>query len=185
MVGKIRDFVDRFRLVVCLAGDDDLGRLLTDLFEDLIHTLLEEVGGIGALGQGGLAVFKQGVKRIKREGVEVFTLEDGCGEAGARACVAGGAVLFDKHGQRVTVTVGGDRNDVLVVAAGFPLEPKLLTGAAVEAGKPLFHRDLQAFAIHIGDGQHLARDGVHHHGGNQALFVKFEFINVQHRITSQ
>ena len=104
-------------------------------------------------------------------------------EAGIAAGMAGGAVLFYHNGQRVLIAVRRDGDDVLIIAAGFALEPELMTGAAVKAGKPGFQRALQAFTVHVGQRQHFLADGVHDDGRDQTLFIKLEFFNVQHGIS--
>ena len=43
------------------------------------------------------------------------------------SCMASRTVLFNNYNERITVTVGSDRNDMLIIAACFSLEPKLLS----------------------------------------------------------
>ena len=59
--------------------------------------------------------------------MQLLALINGVGEAGVGACVAGGAVFFNYDYQCVVVAVGGDADYVLVIAAGFSLEPQLLS----------------------------------------------------------
>ena len=67
VVAEIRDLVDGLCPVLGLGGDDDLGALLAHLFQDLVQALLEEVGGIAALGEGGLAVQKEVIEPLQLE----------------------------------------------------------------------------------------------------------------------
>ena len=92
--------------------------------------------------------------------------------------MAGGALLLHPHLQCVPVAVGSDGRDVLIIAAGLPLEPQLLPGAAPEAGKPLFQGNVQALPVHIGKGQEFPGFVVDDYRGNQALFVKFQFLHI-------
>ena len=87
--------------------------------------------------------------------------------------MAGGAVRLHRHHQCVVVTVGGDGNNVLIIAAGFPLQPKLLTGAAVETGKLLFHGDFQTLRIHICQGKYFICIIVNNDSRDQTSLVKF------------
>ena len=73
MIGKVSNFVNRLRLVLGFAGDDDLGALLSHLFEDLVQTLLEQVGGVGAFRQIFLPADKQLVKAFQLEFIGLFT----------------------------------------------------------------------------------------------------------------
>ena len=87
--------------------------------------------------------------------------------------MAGGAVLVDQDRQRVPVTVGGNGDDMLIIAGGFTFAPELLAGAAPEAGFALLHGDLQTLPVHVGQSQHFLGDSIHHNGGNQPFFIKF------------
>ena len=46
VISQIRHFVYRFSSIAGLSGDDNLGALLTDLFQDFINALLKEITGI-------------------------------------------------------------------------------------------------------------------------------------------
>ena len=59
VIDKVRDLVDRFGAILCLSGNDDLGALLADLFEDLVKTLFKQIRGIGALFFVGLSAADQ------------------------------------------------------------------------------------------------------------------------------
>ena len=185
MVGKVGKLVDGLGLVVGLAGDDDLGALLAHLFEDLVDAFLEEVGGVGAFGALLIAAHQHVVQTVQAELVAVIALPDFLGEAGIGAQMAGRTFLFHHDHQCVVVAVGGDGDDVLVIAAGLALEPQLLTGTAPEAGQTLLHGNGKTFTVHVRQGQDLLGDSVHHDGGDQTLFVKFQFVNVQHIKPSQ
>ena len=180
MVGQVADLVDGLGLVLRLAGDDHLGGLLPHLLQDLVQTLFKEVGCVGPLLGVGLPAFQHLHEAIHGEGVVFLALPQGIVEAGLRAGVAGGAVLVHPDHQGVVVTVGGDVDDVLHCAGGLPLPPQLLAGAAPETGALLLNGDFQALPVHIGQGQHLAALPVHHNGGDEALFVKFQFFHVDH-----
>ena len=51
MIGEVGNLVNGFRTVAALAGDDDLGALFAHLFQDLVGPLLEQIAGVGALGE--------------------------------------------------------------------------------------------------------------------------------------
>ena len=180
MIGEVGDFIDGLPLVAALAGHDDLGGLLADLFENFVDALLKEVGGVGALLFFCLAALKQGHQALQGEGLGELAVPQGVGEAGVAAQMAGRAVLEDLHGQGVAVAVGGDGDDMLDVAAGLALAPELLAGTAEEAGASLADGYLQTLPVHIGQRQDLLGLGIHHNGGNQALFVEFQLVNINH-----
>ena len=183
MVGKIGNLIDGLRLVLSLARDDDLGALLAHLLENLVQTLLEKVGGVRAFRQFLFPALKQLIKPLQLELFALFS-ENRVVEAAFRPGVAGGAVLSHPHFQCVPVAVGGNGRDVLIIAAGLPLEPQLLPGAAPEAGKPLLQGDVQALPVHIGKGQEFPGFVVDDHCGNQTLFVKFQFLHIHiHNLT--
>ena len=172
MVCKIRDLINRFCLIVGLAGDDDFGAFLTHLFQDLIDALLEQVSSIGAFRQVFLSALEQTVQSLHAERL-CFRFQHRVRKAGIGAQMAGWAVLFHPHFQRVKVTVGSDGDDVLEITAGLPFQPQAFPGAAVEAGQLLFQRDLQALPVHIGKGQHPAAVIIHNDGRDQPLIVEF------------
>ena len=101
-------------------------------------------------------------------------------KAGIRAEVAGGAVLFYIDHERIPVAIRLNVHDMLHVAGGFALAPKLLAGAGPEAGSALCKADGKAFAVHISKGQHFAALCIHHNGGDEAVCVEFQFVGVQH-----
>ena len=94
-------------------------------------------------------------------------------KAGVGTQVTGGSVLFYPHQQGIFVAVGPQLHNVLIVAAGLPLEPQLLPGPGPEAGELLFQGNLQGLPIHIGQGKHLPRVRVLDNGGDQSPLVKF------------
>ena len=126
VIRKVSDFVNCLLFVVRFSGDDNLGAFLTDFFEDLINALLEKVGCVRSLGQCFLAAFQKRIQVFKRKLRSLLALPDKVVKARIRAGVTGRSVLFNDNRQGVLVTVGGDRNDVLLVTACFALEPKLL-----------------------------------------------------------
>ena len=113
------------------------------------------------------------VKPLQGEFMKGLTLVYKVVETGIRAGMAGRAVLLYDHNQRISVTISGDGHDVLIVAAGFALQPKLFSGTAPEAGHSLLHRDGKAFFVHISYGKNLLGDGINHNSGDQTVFVKF------------
>ena len=173
MIHQVRDLVDGFRFVLGLACDDDLGGFLANLFQDFVQTLLEQVGGVGALRQGFFPALQQLVEAFHREGGGLIALENLVVEAGVRPEMAGGAFLVYCDYQRVAVTVSGNVHDVLDVAAGFAFAPQFLPGAGPEAGTAFLHGDFKALTVHVGQGQHLFALGVHHNGGDQTVGVEF------------
>ncbi len=184
VVGQVCQLVDGLLFVVGLTGDNHLGAFLTHLFQDLVDALFKEVGGVGALGTGLVSAYQHIVQPLEAELTQTFAFPKGIGKAGVGAGMAGRAVLFHYHNQGILIAVRGDGYDVLVVAAGLTLEPQLVPGTAPEAGEPLFHGNFKAFLVHVGQGQYFFRDAVHHDGGNQALFVKFQFVDIDHMLHS-
>ena len=64
---------------------------------------------------------------------------------------------------------------MLHVAGGVALAPQLLTAAGPEAGAPLIDGDGEAFPVHVGQRQNFLGVVILYNGGNQTLFVKFQF----------
>ena len=118
VIHEVRDLIDGLFLVIPLGGDDDFGVLLTDLLQDLVDALLEEIGGVGTFRTALVAADQQVIEALDRELMTGLALEDRVFEAGVGAEVAGRAVLFDDDDQRILVTVGRDGDDVLIVVAG-------------------------------------------------------------------
>ena len=94
--------------------------------------------------------------------------------------MAGRALRLYHDHKGVLVAVGGDGYDVLVIAAGFPFEPQLITGAAPKAGQLLFHGNLEALLVHISKGQDTLGNSIYNDSRDQTLFVKFQFVNLDH-----
>ena len=65
VIGEVGDLVDGLLFVLGLGGDDDLGALLTHLFEDLVEALVEQIAGIGPLGHIALAALEQIIESLK------------------------------------------------------------------------------------------------------------------------
>jgi len=179
VIGEVGDFVDGFFLAV-FGADDDLGGFLADLLQDFVEALLEEVGGIAALGEEAFAALKEGIEAVHFEFIAFLGREEFIMEAGFLAGMAGGAVGIDLEDEGVLIAVGGDGIHVQVVSAGFALEPEALAGSGIEAGELLFEGDFQAFAVHIGKGKHLSCGAVLNDCGNQAVCIKFQFVNGKH-----
>ena len=121
VVGKIGDLVDGFALIVCLGGNDHLGAFLTHLFEDLIDSLLKEIGGVGALGLLALSALDEGNEALEREVLQLVVFKNGIVEAGVRARMAGGAFLLHRDYESILIAIRRDGNDVLIIATGFAL----------------------------------------------------------------
>ena len=64
VVHQVCNLVDGLPFVLSLSGDDHLGTFLPDFFQNLIKTLPEEVGGVGALRQIYLPLLEQCIKVI-------------------------------------------------------------------------------------------------------------------------
>ena len=147
MVDKIGDFIYGFFFVVSLGGDDDLCRFFPDFFEDLVYTFFKEIGCVRAFFFLRPAPFDElhqtfrGKTRVFR--IQIYQVV----ETGVRAEVTGRAVFGNGHYQRVSVAVGDDAVDVLVIAGSFAFKPQFLTGTAPEAGKTLFHGDPESCFI--------------------------------------
>src|SRR5262245_4941112 len=107
---------------------DHLRGLLADLAADHRLTALEEGRHVGALGTLGLARLDHALDHLQRGGArETGGRRLAAGqtreEAGARAGVAGDAFLVHLEQQRVAVTVGEHRVDVLHVPRRLALAP--------------------------------------------------------------
>ena len=84
--------------------------------------------------------------------------------------------------------------DAMVKAANVALVGKTLVGgglvtvmvtgdvgavsAAVEAGEPLLHGDLQTFLVHICQSQNFSAFIVHDNSRNQTVFIKFQVFHI-------
>src|SRR5699024_3145142 len=126
MVGQVADLEDGFLLVALGAGDDDLGALLADFFEDLFKPLVKQVACVAALLGVLLAAFNQGIEPFPGELFEFVRDIDRVEKAALGPGVAGRAFLDHLDDKGVLVTVGGDRNDTLHIAGSFALAPDLL-----------------------------------------------------------
>ena len=72
-----------------------------------------------------------------------------CSNIKLRTEMTGGAVFPNLYEQRIPVTVGRNRNDMLIIPACFAFEPEFLPGSAPEAGQSFFQRNLQTLPVHI------------------------------------
>lgn len=118
MIGKVGKLVDGFLFVAGFGGDDDLGALLANLFEDFINTLFEKIGGVGALGLVLFAAFEKFIKPAEAELGQAVALIDFAGKAGLAAGVAGRAVLFHRNKKGVAVAVLVIiRDNVLIISS--------------------------------------------------------------------
>ena len=180
MVHEIAELVDRVGLVVVLRGDDDLRRLLADLFEDLVASLGEEVGGVRPLLRRLLAASEHLEEILVLEARLRLACEHRLEEAALRARVTGGAVLAHLDDEGVCVAVRRDGHDVLHVPARLALAPEFLPRAAEKARAPLVHRNAQALGVHIRQRQNLLRLGIHHDRGDQTVLIIFQIFNIQH-----
>ena len=94
--------------------------------------------------------------------------------------MAGRPLLVHCDDQSVPVTVCGDVHNMLDVAAGFAFAPEFLPGTGPEAGAAFLHADCQTLPIHISQCQYFLGAGVHHNGGDQAMVVEFQLIDIEH-----
>ena len=120
MVGKVRNFIDGFSPILRFGGDDDLGAFLAHLFQNLVQALLEQVSGVGALGQVPFPAFQQSVEALIGKFLPGSTLKYRVVEAADFPGVAGGAVGLHLDYESVLVAVGGDGYNVLVITEYFP-----------------------------------------------------------------
>lgn len=81
-----------------------------------------------------LSALEQFHQTLEGKGCVLPALKQKVVEAGLRPGMAGGPLLVHPDHQGVTVTVGGDVDDVLHRPGGLPLPPQFLAGAAPEAG---------------------------------------------------
>ena len=183
VIHQVADLVDRVRAVAILRGDDDLRRLLADLLEDLVQALFKQIRRIGAFLRILLSPAEHVHQVLILEGGGLVALEDHVAEAGLRAQMAGRAVLAHLDEQRVAVTVRGDGDDMLEVAARLALRPELPAGAGVKAGQALLHRQAQALLVHVSDHQHAPGLGVDDDGGDQPAVVIFEPGHIKTNLT--
>ena len=133
------------------AGEDSTAFALAhlDVIEDVARQYIEA---------GAQAVYSP-TFNLTRDKVAGFgeTVESLCLKLSAPArrlreeyAAKGRTILLHFHHQSISVAISGNADDVLVIAAGFSLEPQLLPGSAPEAGKSALHGDPQALPVHPG-----------------------------------
>lgn len=69
MVTQVCQLVDRFVLVFLRCRDDNLGTLLADLFQNLVQTFVEQVGGVASFLRVRLTSHNEVVKSLIGNGV--------------------------------------------------------------------------------------------------------------------
>ena len=110
-------------------------------------------------------------------------------EAAAAPGVAGDAAgLVDLQQDRVVVAVKADFQHFLGVAGFLALVPQLAPRTRPIHGFASFHRQLQRFAIHPGEHQHIAARRILGDDRGEALLVPFDIVQpvraVAHSLTS-
>ena len=142
-------------LAIAVDGfDDGLHGLFAYLLGNLVHSLVEEVGGVGAFGHLGVAVLDAGFERA----------EEALVVAGVEAChgatVAGGAVGARLDEEGVAIAVAIHLHHMEVVATGLTLGPEGLAGAAIEGDAALGLGLLEGFLVHVAEHQYLEAVGI-------------------------
>ena len=74
------------------------------------------------------------------------------------------ALLADFEQNRIAVAINEDLQDVLPIAAFFPLAPEPTAAATVIHGPAGCHRFSETFGVHVGKHEDGARLGVLSHG---------------------
>src|SRR5436309_13198998 len=102
-------------------------------------------------------------------------------KAGALPGVTGRAGRLDQRDQGIAIAVIADRLDRLRVARGGAFVPGLLARTAEQVDLTGLPRATQRFAVHVGQGQDLARTPVLHDAGNEPALVKCDLTVVHPR----
>ena len=191
MIPEISHFVEDLLAHIVLRGDDRLDGFLTDLLENLILPLVEEVVRVGALDRIQAAILDDIVELVEDDGqgllllrrhdgnalVVLLRMQTTSAEAGICPRMAGDTALVDAHEQRIAVAVIGDLLDLLNIAGLLPFLPETLAAAAVEPRQPRLDGLFQGLLVHVGEHEHLSALLLHN-GGHQPLFIKMNLGNV-------
>ena len=161
---------------------DYLGRLLANLAADGGLARRQQPGDVRSrrparfpLLDGSLELLEHASRRGPRAaaGGAAFERRE---EARPLPRVAGDALLVDQHEQRVPVTVGVERLDVLDVPGRLALRPRLAARARPEVGHAARQRRFHGRSVHPGNHEELAGVGLLDHGGDQALGIEPELV---------
>ena len=127
VIQEITDLIFDLIGVRILGGDDDLRCFLSQFFQDLVNSLIEQVIGVGSFLGMHLAVlddcenFLEDLKRIVC--FFIFLLRDLVKETAPCARMAGNADLIDLCEDGVKVAIRGQAPNKLEMSAGLSLEP--------------------------------------------------------------
>ena len=175
MIEVVGDLIDDLVLAGVLGRDDDLCVLLSQLLEHLVHALVEEVIGIGALFRvlssvdDGPVVLAQDIRRGGRAAGAHLRGLDLVEEAGMAAGVAGGADLDDAGQQGVHVAVAVEGPHILEVAAGLPLDPQGPAAAGIIGHLTGLDGQVVSLLVHVGDHEDLVGRVLLDDDGQQAI----------------
>ena len=126
MIGEVCDFENGFLFGAALCADYHLRALLSHFLENFVNAFIEKIGGIGAFLRVGLSARYQFVKSVEGKLFERVGSPHEIVETTVGAEMTGGAVLDNFDHKSVEIAIGGNGDDVLIIAAGFTFQPKFL-----------------------------------------------------------
>lgn len=97
--------------------------------------------------------------------------------------MAGRPLGSDLEQEAILIAIDEDFLHPHEVTGGFALAPELLPGPRPESGKAGSAGRVEAFGIHVGDHQRLARRRIDHHGRQKALGIEAGRERISHALS--
>src|SRR5690606_38322278 len=182
VIDQVGAFRYKLAWILVLCGDQHLGGLLADLFQDLVDALFKKVRRVRSGHRIVLPPKDHAVELVHQVGPRPMPCAGlGRGVAASHYVVKARPLagvtrprsgLFHFNQERITVAVGDHPPHPLHVARRLALLPQLPPAAAVKPRDSRLERPLERLTIHVSDHEHLAGAAHLDHGGHKALFIK-------------
>ena len=179
MVQEIGNLVFYFLRIRIFGSDDDLRRLLTDLLQDLVDSLVKQVIRVGTFLRMDLPVLDHAIdilKYLQRIRLIVLFFQNRPIETTAVSGMAGCTDLMYFRKQRVIITVHLQLLHILEMAGSQALHPKFLSAAAEIRHSSTANGCLKCLLIHICDHQHFLCLIVLNYNRHHAVAVFLQLI---------
>ena len=182
VIEEITDFIFNLIGIGIFRGDHDFRGFFSQLLQDFVHTLIEQIIGIRAFLGIFLTIFYYGEHILKYlQGIVLavrliihgnYFIEKTAVGTG----MAGGPNLYHpgQNGIHVAVSVKGFH--VLIVTAGLSLNPELLAASAVICHFSGMYGSLIGLFVHIGLHKDRICLIVLYDNGQQAVGILFEIL---------
>ena len=93
--------------------------------------------------------------------------------------MAGRAMRHRADEERITIAIGGNRDDIEVIPGGRALLPQFLPAPAPEPDMRASERPLQGVRVHVADHQDGLRRRVLHDGGDESVAIPTQGYRVK------